>query len=228
MATAPHDHTDTRFDAELARLDADIQRMGTLALAQLDAAMAATLAPDSAAATRIVQDDAAIDAIEDDIGEAAVRLLALHQPMARDLRAILAALRIAGAIERIGDYAANVAKRSLVLNRTAPVHLAGSLPPLGAFAADLAREALAALRERDVARAIAVWNRDEELDQRHTRLFRELLTWMMEDPRTISACTHLLFMAKNIERIGDHATAIAANVHFLVLGTHPAPRPKGG
>jgi phosphate transport system protein len=224
---APHDHTDTRFDAELARLAESITRMGALALAQLDDAIQAVMSRDSTAAEAIVRRDPAIDALDDEVALAALRLLALRQPMARDLREILAALRISAAIERIGDYAANVAKRALVLNRSAPVQLAGSLPPLAAFAADLVRQALAAFRDQDAGQALAVWRRDEELDQRYTRLFRELLTWMMEDPRTITACTHLLFMAKNIERIGDHATAIAGQVHFLVRGIPIAePRPK--
>uniref|UniRef100_UPI002620E294 phosphate signaling complex protein PhoU n=1 Tax=Dokdonella sp. TaxID=2291710 RepID=UPI002620E294 len=149
-----------------------------------------------------------------------VRLLALRQPMARDLREILAALRIAADIERIGDYAANVAKRSIVLNQSAPVQLSYALPRLARLAENLVREVLAAYRDNDADRALEAWTHDEELDEQYTGLFRELLTYMMEDPRNITECTHLLFMAKNIERIGDHATNIAENVYFLVHGSH--------
>jgi len=147
-----------------------------------------------------------------------VRLLALRQPMARDLREILAALRIATDIERIGDYAANVAKRSLILNQSAPVQLVSALPRLARIAQGLVEDVLVAYRESDADKALEAWARDEELDEQYTGLFRELLTYMMEDPRNITPCTHLLFMAKNLERIGDHATNIAENVYFLVHG----------
>ena len=214
------EHIVKSYDDELKRLTGEIQRMGDLALAQLDASIDAAMERDSDAALKVVQADAAIDALEHDVSHDVVRLLALRQPMARDLREILAALRIAADIERIGDYAANVAKRSIVLNQSAPVQLAYALPRLARLAEGLVREVLAAYKDNDADRALEAWTRDEELDEQYTGLFRELLTYMMEDPRNITECTHLLFMAKNLERIGDHSTNIAENVYFLVHGTH--------
>ncbi len=221
MTMTPNsDHIVKSYDAELKRLTGEIQRMGELALTQLAASIDAVMERDSDAAMKIVHDDNAIDALDHDVSHDVVRLLALRQPMARDLREILAALRISSDIERIGDYAANIAKRSMVLNQSAPVQLASALPRLARLAEGLVREVLAAYRDNDADQALDAWARDEELDEQYTGLFRELLTYMMEDPRNITPCTHLLFMAKNIERIGDHATNIAENVYFLVHGTH--------
>lgn len=217
--SATSQHIVRSYDDELARLNGEIQRMGELALAELEGAIDAVMSRDSDEAMRIVNDDDAIDALEHEISQDVIRLLALRQPMARDLREVLAALRIASDIERIGDYAANVAKRSIALNQAAPVQPVQALPRLAELAAELVREVLAAYQDRDADRALIAWTRDEELDGMYTGLFRELLTYMMEDPRTITSCTHLLFMAKNIERIGDHATNIAENIHFLVHGT---------
>jgi phosphate transport system protein len=139
--------------------------------------------------------------------------------MARDLREIFVALKIASDLERICDYAANVAKRSIALSQAPPVQLVHALPRMAQFALLLVKDVIDAYVEHDADKALAVWNRDEELDEMYSGLFRELLTYMMEDPRNITACTHLLFMAKNIERIGDHATNIAENLYFLVHGT---------
>jgi len=137
-------------------------------------------------------------------------------------------LRIATDIERIGDYAANVAKRSIVLNQSAPVQLVTALPRLARLAQSLVEDVLDAYRNYDANQALDAWARDEELDEQYTGLFRELLTYMMEDPRNITPCTHLLFMAKNLERIGDHATNIAENVYFLVHGTQIAQARRKG
>ncbi len=212
----PHEHIVKSYDAELRRLTGEIIEMGELAAKQLEASMDALGKRDSRAAQRVADNDDALDAQEREISHGVLRLLALRQPIARDLREILAALRIAADIERIGDYAANVAKRSTVLNLSAPVPLAGSLSALATLACELVREVMTAYRERDADLAHAVWERDAELDALYTGLFRELLTYMMEDARSITACTHLLFIAKNIERIGDHATNIAENVWFVV------------
>jgi len=221
------EHIIKDYDTELRRLQGEIQQMGAMATQQLDAAIAAVQKRDDEAAHRVVEADARIDAMENELSHDVVRLLALRQPMARDLREVLAALRIAADIERIGDYAANVAKRSLALNQTIPVPLAGSLPRLASLATALVRDVLAAYHDEDADLALAARDRDEELDRAYTGLFRELLTYMMEDPRTITPCTHLLFIAKNIERIGDHATNIAENVYFLVHGTQVGQdRPK--
>jgi phosphate transport system protein len=222
------EHIVKGYDEELDRLTGEIQRMGELAMAQLESAIDAIMRRDSEAALEVVGADATIDALEEEVSHDVMRLLALRQPMARDLREVLAALRIAAAVERIGDYAANVAKRSLVLNQSAPIRLTHALPRLARLAQALVRDVLAAYATRDDARALAAWARDEELDAQYTGLFRELLTYMMEDPRTITPCTHLLFMAKNLERIGDHATNIAENVYFLVNGVQIAGARRKG
>ena len=216
-----NDHIVKSYDSELKRLDGEIKRMGEIATAQLDAAVDVFQRRDSQAAMRVVANDEAIDALEHEVSHDVLRLLALRQPMARDLREVYAALRISADIERIGDYAANVAKRSIVLNQTTPVSAGRGLPALAQLANTLVRDALAAYTHRDAERAMAVRSRDAELDAQYTGLFRELLTYMAEDPRQITACTHLLFMAKNIERIGDHATNIAENTWFLVHGEQP-------
>ncbi|MBA8884340.1 phosphate transport system protein [Dokdonella fugitiva] len=228
MTPHSHDHIVKSYDEELERLTGELQRMGKLALAQLAAAVDAVIERDSHAASKIVHNDRTIDALEHEVSHDVVRLLALRQPMARDLREILAALRIATDIERIGDYAANVAKRSIVLNQSKPVQLVAALPRLARLAQSLAEDVLDAYRNCDADKALDAWARDEELDEQYTGLFRELLTYMMEDPRNITPCTHLLFMAKNLERIGDHATNIAENVYFLVHGTQIAQARRKG
>ena len=224
----PSEHIVKSFDSELQRLYGEIGRMGEIAIAQLDAAIDVLMRRDSKAADRVIANDDAIDALEHEVSTDVLRLLALRQPMARDLREVYAALRISADIERIGDYAANVAKRSRVLNQSAPVAPVRGLPALAKLANELVRDAIQAYRDRDADRAVIVRNRDVEVDEAYTALFRELLTYMAEDPKQITACTHLLFMAKNIERIGDHATNIAENTWFLVHGeTLPAGRAKG-
>src|SRR5690606_5249953 len=196
--------------------------MGHTAVAQLEAALDVVDRRDDSAAHRVVANDAAIDDAEQRISQDVMHL-ALRGPMARDLREILAGLRIVADIERIGDYAANVAKRSLALNASPPMpHIAG-LRALGLLAAGQVRHALRAYDTDDGELALAVRDSDAQLDRQYTALFRELLTYMMEDPRNITPCTHLLFMAKNLERIGDHATNIVENVWFLLHGDRPLP-----
>ena len=223
MNTQPHDHLVKSYDEEMSRLTAEIAAMGELSARQLEAAMDALHKRDSAAAQSVADNDDAIDDRERQISSDVLRLLALRQPMARDLRDVLAALRIASDIERIGDYAENVARRSITLSE--PVPRASGLTALAITAAGMLREVLRAYTARDAQAARAAWARDEELDALYTGLFRELLTYMMEDPRNITACTHLLFIAKNLERIGDHATNIAEEVWFAVEG-EPLPKPR--
>jgi len=213
-----HEHVCRAYDEEFRRLIDEIVRMGQLAIEQLRGAVQALATRDSALAEKIKAADAAIDTLDQDVGHDALRMLALRQPIARDLREILAALRISAAIERIGDYAANVAKRSIVLSAQPAVAPAADLPQLAELAIELLLDVLAAYRERDADRAKRVWARDAELDERYTALFQQLLDCMMRHPQQITACTHLLFVAKNIERIGDHATNIAENVWFAVHG----------
>jgi phosphate transport system protein len=216
MAT---EHIIKSYDEELRRLNNTITQMGGLGESQLAAAIEAVVKRDSELAARVVEGDARVDQLEREVDGLVVRLLALRQPMARDLREILAALRIASDLERICDYAANVAKRSIVLNQSPPVKPVYTLPRMVRLAQALTKDVLDAYVARDADKALVVWARDEELDEMYSSLFRELLTYMMEDPRNITACTHLLFMAKNVERIGDHATNIAETVYFLVNGT---------
>ncbi|AZR26271.1 phosphate signaling complex protein PhoU [Xanthomonas vasicola pv. arecae] len=217
-----NDHIVKSYDEEQHRLIAEIVRMGDTAVAQLEAALDVVERRDDNAAHRIVVNDEAIDALEHAISHDVMRL-ALRGPMARDLREILAGLRIPADIERIGDYAANVAKRSIALNSAPPLPQTVGLRALGQMAATAVRDAVQAYRDKDANAAIRVRDEDARLDAQYTALFRELLTYMMEDPRNISLCTHLLFMAKNLERIGDHATNIAENVWFLVHGEQPLP-----
>jgi phosphate transport system protein len=218
----PHDHIVKSYDDEQQRLVAEIVRMGEMAVAQLEAALDVIEKRDPSAAQRIIANDVAIDALEQQISHDAMRL-ALRGPMARDLREILAGLRIPADIERIGDYAANVAKRSIALSSVPPLPQIQGLRALGRLAAQQVRRSLLAYRDNDAKAAVELRDDDARLDAQYTALFRELLTYMMEDPRNITPCTHLLFMAKNLERIGDHATNIAENVWFLVHGEEPLP-----
>jgi phosphate transport system protein len=215
------DHINKSFDSELDRLYDEIKRMGDLAIAQLNAAVDVLSRRDSNAAARVVANDEAIDTIENEISMDVLRLLALRQPMARDLREVYAALRISADIERIGDYASNVAKRSMALNNNPPLPAAARIARLAKTASQLLNDALQAYADSDDVLAGKVRDADAELDAQYTSYFRELVTYMMEDPRTIGACTHLMFMAKNIERIGDHATNIAENTWFVVHGDMP-------
>jgi len=216
------DHIVKSYDDEQRRLLNETLRMGEMAASQLEAALDVVQRRDDKAAERIIANDEAIDALEQEISHDVMKL-ALRGPMARDLRQILAAIRIAADIERIGDYAANVAKRSLALNLSPALpHIAG-LHAIGTLAVKQVRDVLAAYRDGDIEAAKRVRASDIEIDSAYTGLFRELLTYMMEDARSITGCTHLLFMAKNIERIGDHATNIAENIWFLEKGDEQLP-----
>jgi phosphate transport system protein len=212
------DHIIKSYDEELRRLDNTITQMGGLAESQLTAAIDAVARRDTQLATHVVEGDAEIDELDREVETLVVRLLALRQPMARDLRQIVASLKISADLERIGDYAANVAKRSLALSLTPPVRPVYSIPRMGHFSQGMVKDILDAYVARDAEKALAVWLRDEELDEMYTSLFRELLTYMIEDPRNITACTHLLFMAKNLERVGDLTTNIAETIYFFVHG----------
>ena len=225
---AGSEHIVKSFDEELKHLNQVIAQMGGLAEAQLQMAIDALARRDTETASEVVQHDARINDLENQIESMTVRMLALRQPMARDLREVVAALKISGAIERIGDYSANVAKRVVTLSQLPPVRPFHAIPRMGRLAQELLKEVLDAYVEHNAEKAIRVWERDEEVDEMYTSLFRELLTYMMEDPRNITPCTHLLFIAKNIERIGDHSTNIAETVHFLVRGKPlELGRPKG-
>src|SRR5580692_2052824 len=222
------EHIARGYDEELRKLNNTIAEMGGLAESQLGAAIEAVATRDTELGAHVVQGDAQVDQLERDVDNLAIRLLALRQPVARDLREIFAALKIASDLERICDYAANVAKRSIALSQKPPIQPVHALPRMAQFALLLVKDVIDAYVEHDADKALAVWKRDEELDEMYSSLFREFLTYMMEDPRNIGVCTHLLFMAKNIERIGDHATNIAENLYYLVHGTPLTQvRPKG-
>jgi phosphate transport system protein len=223
-----HEHIVKAFDEQLDRLTNMISRMGGIAEGQIAGAIQAVIKRDAELAASVVETDHKVDVLEREIDEQAVSLLALRQPMAGDLRTVVSALRIASDVERIADYAANVAKRAIALAQMAPVRPVFQIPRMGMVARDMVRDVLDAYTTHNVDKAVAVWNRDEELDEIYSSLFRELLTYMMEDPRNITASTHLLFIAKNIERIGDHVTNIAETIHYLVVGKPLlGERPKG-
>jgi phosphate transport system protein len=222
------EHIVRSFAQELERLSNLLTQMGGVAEAQVAGAVKAVTRRDVDLANHVVEGDHRMDEYERAIETETIRLLALRQPMAQDLREIVSALKVASDLERIGDYAANIAKRSLTLAQLPTVPQASGIASMGRLVAAILKDVLDAYIERDVEKAVAAWKRDEELDDLHTGLFRELLAHMTADPLTITPCTHLLFMAKNLERIGDHATNIAETVHFVVVGSPlRMERPKG-
>ncbi len=216
------------FDQELKRLRDMMTAMGGLVERELMLAASAVLERDSAASTQAVETDPQVDALEREIEQFVIRTLALRQPVAVDLRQVVAALKITHDLERIGDYAANVAKRSIVLAEfNLPLSL-GGLAHMARLVQEALKTVIDAIGESDADKAILVWQADLAVDDLYTTIFRELITYMMEDPRNITPCTHLLFIAKNLERIGDHATNIAETIYYAVKGeTLPTSRPKG-
>jgi phosphate transport system protein len=221
------DHIVKAFSEQLESLTTGVAQMGGLAESQLADAIEAIVRRDSALAERTIAGDKKVDQLQQDVEDRAQKLLALRQPMAVDLRETLAAIRIASELERIADLAKNVAKRAIVLNREPPIKLTQGLARMGRQAQSQLKLVLDSYSRRDADGAETVWKNDNEIDELYNSLFRELLTYMMEDPRTIGLCTHLLFVAKNIERMGDHATNIAEVVYHMVTGGHLAvDRPK--
>ena len=217
-------HTTKAFDTDLQDLGRMVAEMGGLAEKQVADSVDALAKRDSSLAIRITQADANIDALQREIEEKAVLTIARRQPMAVDLREIVGALRIANDLERIGDLAKNIAKRVIALNgEFPPPKLIRGVEHMADMVLGQMKAVLDAYARRDDSKAMAVWRGDEEIDAVCTSVFRELLTYMMEDPRNITFCIHLLFCAKNIERMGDHATNIAENVWFLVHGEQPLP-----
>ncbi|MSO75478.1 MAG: phosphate signaling complex protein PhoU [Alphaproteobacteria bacterium] len=221
------EHIVRSFDEELAKVKELIAAMGGLAEAQLSDATEALARRDTVLADRVVKADAKVDAIEIEVESLTVSIIARRQPVAIDLRGLVSAIKIASEIERIADYAANIAKRTFALSQSRAWDDIRAVVNISRLAEGMIRDVLDAYLRDDVALAIDVWHRDEEVDGLYTNLFRSLLTYMMEDARNITACTHLLFVAKNLERIGDHATNIAEMVHYVVRG-HPLAekRPK--
>jgi phosphate transport system protein len=227
MSDAPQ-HFVKSYDQELTRLRNMMIEMGGIVENQMKLASDAILLRDAAAATRTVEEDPKVDALERDIEQFVIRLLALRQPMAVDLRHIVAALKITGDLERIGDYAANVAKRSIVLAQFSLPYSLSGLAHMAQLVQEQLKLIIDALGASDPDKAVEVWRSDLVVDDIYNALFRELITYMMEDPRNITPCTHLLFIAKNLERIGDHATNIAETIYYAVKGEVLADaRPKG-
>lgn len=212
------EHIVKSYDDELSRLNREIVEMGGMAEAQLAAAMRALNEQDDDLAASIIEEDDKVDELNFDIDQFAVQLLALRQPMAEDLRSIVGALKTSSDLERIADYAANVAKRVIAMDDYPPTRLTTGIPRMAALVQPMIKDVLDAYVAHDSEKAMEVWHRDIEVDDMYMSLFREFLTYMMEDPRNITPCTHLLFMAKNIERIGDHVTNIAETIYFLVHG----------
>ncbi len=213
-----NEHTVKKFDEELTALKTKIAQMGGLAEEQLARSIDALISHDVDTADQIIMTDDKIDALELEIEEKAILTIAKRQPMALDLREIMVSIRIASDLERIGDLAKNIAKRIHAIEQEHPRRIMTGLARMGRLALAQLKEVLDAYAQRDEAKALAVWRGDEEIDALYNSIFRELLTYMMEDPRNIGVCTHLLFGAKNIERIGDHATNIAENIYYLAHG----------
>ena len=222
------DHIVKAYDEELNHLAADVARMGGLAEAEVSDALDTITHRDLTLVQTVIERDLKLDALDSEIERRTIRLIALRQPVAQDLRRTVAAMKIAQNLERIGDLAKNIAKRGAVLADTEPVTpLTRSIDRMGRLVAGRLKEVLDAYTTGDIDRAISVWSQDDEVDEHYDSLFRELLTYMMGDPRTITAGAHLLFIAKNLERIGDHATNIAEIVHYEISGEElPTDRPK--
>jgi len=221
-------HIVTSFEADLKKLRDMIAGMGGLVERAVADAATALLEHDPDFATRVVEADPKIDAAERAVEQFAVQLLALRQPVADDLRQVVQALKVITDLERIGDYAANIAKRSLVINQVASSFSLSGLGQMALLVQQNLKSSIDAVGEADPQKAVAVWRADQQVDDLYNTIFRELITYMMEDARSITACTHLLFIAKNLERIGDHSTNIAELTYYAVTGESlPDFRPKG-
>ena len=222
-------HTVRAYDKDLDLLERRIAEMGGLAEKMVIDAVDALASGDTALAHQVVETDPRLDLLQREIEEQATQTIARRQPVAIDLREIIGAIRVAGDLERVGDLAKNIAKRSVKIGVEVRVPRAiVGIKHMNDFATELMKDVLDAYAQRDVERALDVWERDVDLDALEDSVFRDLLTHMMEDPRNITFCAHLLFCSKNIERIGDHATNIAETVVYLVTGSNlPTERPHG-
>jgi phosphate transport system protein len=211
-------HTVRSFDEDLADLSGKIVAMGALVERQLSAALDALVKRDSEGAERVIADDDRIDELEEQIDELAIRVLAMRQPLAVDLRVVAMALKITNDLERMGDYATNIAKRIKRINVQEPVKAFVTLPLMAQICSGMVKDVLDAYIERDDELALEVWSRDPEVDEYYNQLVRDLLNYIVEDPKLTGICIDLMFVAKNLERIGDHATNIAEKVFYIVRG----------
>ena len=221
----PHGHTLKAFDQDLADLRTLIMTMGSFAEAAIEEAMRCLVERDEAAAAQLVEADVQLDELEAEAERRVVELIALRAPMADDLREAIAALKIAGVVERIGDYAKNIARRVRRLPEKREIEPLSLLPEMAKMAAGMVHDVLDAFVDRNPEKAKAVCQRDDALDDFYEVIFRTLLTYMMENPQNIGPSTTLLFVAKNLERVGDHATNIAEMVYYAATGQHMADRP---
>ena len=213
------DHTVRAYDEELNHLAADVARMGGLCETSMADSLDTIIRRDTSLAQTVIERDLKLDSLDGEIEKRAIRMIALRQPVAQDLRDTVAAMKIASNLERIGDLAKNIAKRGVVIAESEPVTpLTRSIERMGRLVSGRLKDVLDAYTSGNLDRAVAVWARDDEVDEHYNSLFRELLTYMMADPRTINSCAHLLFIAKNLERIGDHATNLAEIVYFEITG----------
>lgn len=222
-----HKHIVKEYDMELERLSSLMMQMGELAYLQVELSVESVVMRDDAIASQVIKGDAAIDELAASIQALAFETLLLRQPTSIDLRLVISILKNSTSLERIGDYASNIAKRALVLNAKDSTEAAVAIPRMSRLVLRRVREVLDSFKQRDDARALQVWYGDEEVDEKYISLLREILTYMMEDPAKITPCTHVLFIIRNLERIGDHATNIANNIYFLINGAPPSgKRPK--
>ncbi|MFD2677224.1 phosphate signaling complex protein PhoU [Camelimonas lactis] len=222
------EHIVSAYDAELAALRNRVVEMGGIAEKMLDDATRALVRRDAELAQSVINTDARLDNLQREIEENAILTIARRQPMAVDLREIISAIRVAGDVERIGDLAKNIAKRAVAISgQMQPTRIVVGVEHMSDLVQEQLKDVLDGFTQQNVNVAIDVWKRDGEIDALYTSLFRELLTYMMEDPRNIGFCTHMLFCAKNIERIGDHTTNIAETIYYLVTGSAlVSERPK--
>ena len=221
------DHIAKAYDNDISALKTQLAEMGGIAEEQLANAIQSLIRRDTGLADQVIRGDELLDNLERRIEEKAILTIAKRQPMAHDLREIIVAIRVSSDIERIGDLAKNTAKRTHAISEALPRNLSSGLTRMGKMAQTQLNQVLNAYAKRDDEMGLAVWRADEDLDALYNSIFRELLTYMMEDPRKIGECTHLLFGAKNLERIGDHTTNIAENIHYLIHGkTITEARPK--
>ena len=221
-------HIVSAFDGDLKYIANKLAAMGGHAERMVEQAVAALVSSDLALARKVVEDDAVLDIAEREIGDKAILLIAKRQPLAADLREVIGAIRISSDLERVGDLGKNLAKRAIAINDARqPGSLFRGLEALAELALTQLKDVLDVYASRAVERLAFMRDRDDQIDAMYTSLFRELLTYMMEDQRNIAPCTHLLFCAKNIERIGDHATNIAETIYYVLTGEQmPADRPK--
>ena len=222
------EHTVKAFDNDIGQLRGLISQMGGLAEDAIARAMQALQRSDLSLAAEVRAGDKAIDAIQAEVERLAVRIIALRAPLAVDLREVVAALKIASVVERIGDYAKNIAKRVPMIESEHRIEPVSVLPAMGRMAAEMLHDVLDAFGARDAAAAVRVSESDSALDDFYDAIFRTLVTYMVENPATISQCAHLLFVAKNLERIGDQATNIAEMVYFAATGAQMPDRDRGG